>query len=105
MRESDAGGVTEHDAILQDLAAAEVDLGGDGTQDVDAGMKLPWNIVQQELRAALSDMRSSEARMEAPRDVAHRLAVKGEGERATALAGRVYPALTRDKAKCGRGRP
>jgi len=92
-----AGGA-ERDAALQDLALSEVEMGG-SSQDVDAGLKLKWDDVQKELHAALSNMRYSEARMESLRDLTRRLAAKGQGERAAALASSLYPSPNGERAE------
>ena len=80
---------TERDALLLDLAAAEVELGGKA-EDVDAGRKVPWEDVQKDLRATLGDMQESEPKLEALRVVARRLAEQNEGARATALANALF---------------
>jgi len=89
---------TEHDALLQDLAAAETALGG-SPEEVDAGTKLKWDDTQKEIHAALRDIRSSEAKLEGLREVARRLAVKGQGARATALASSLYSSPDKEKAE------
>ena len=93
-----AEGGSERDALLQDLALAEVDLGGP-PRDVDAGLKVNWDDVQKELHAALRDMRASEARLEALRAVARRLAAAGQAERATALVSSLYPSANAERAE------
>jgi hypothetical protein len=92
------GSATEHDALLQDLAAAEVALGG-SPEEVDAGTNLKWDDAQKEIHAALRDIRSSEAKLEGLREVARRLAVKGQGARATALASSLYSSPDEEKAE------
>ena len=92
-----AGGA-ERDAALQDLALSEVGMGG-SSQDVDAGLRLKWDDVQKELHAALSNMRYPEARMESLRDLTRRLADKGQGERAAALASSLYPSPNGERAE------
>ena len=92
-----AGGM-ERDAALQDLALSEVEMGG-SSQEVDAGLKLKWDDVQKELHAALSNMRSSEARLESLGGLTRRLAEKGQGERAAALASSLYPSPNGERAE------
>ena len=66
------GSATERDALLQDLAEAETALGG-SSDEVDAGVKLKWDDAQKEIRAALRDIRSPEAKLDGLREVAHSL--------------------------------
>jgi hypothetical protein len=92
------GSATEHDALLQDLAVAETALGG-SPDEVDAGTKLKWDDAQKEIHAALRDIRDNEAKVEGLREVARRLAVKGQGIRATALASSLYSSPNEEKAE------
>ena len=89
---------TERDALLQDLALAEVELGGK-PEDVDAGRKAPWDDVQKDLRATLGDMQESEPKREALRTVARRLAEQNEGARTTALANSLFPSANEEKGE------
>ena len=91
-------GGAERDALLQDLAHSELEMGG-SPQEVDAGLRLKWDDVQKELHAALANMRSAEARMGSLRDLTRRLAEKGQGERAAALASSLYPSPNGDRAE------
>jgi hypothetical protein len=97
VREPTGGSPTERDALLQDLARAEVELGGSAA-DVDAGLKLGWDGVQNDLKATLREMQIPEAKVEAMREVARRLAVHGEEKRATALTNTIYPTANQEKA-------
>jgi hypothetical protein len=92
------GSATEHDALLQDLAIAETALGG-SPDEVDAGVKLKWDDAQKEIHAALRDIRDAEAKVDGLREVARRLAVKGQGARATALASSLYSSPNEEKAE------
>jgi hypothetical protein len=90
-------GTTEHDALLQDLAVAETALGG-SPEEVDAGTKLKWDDAQKEIHAALAAIRDNDARVEGLREVARRLAAKGQAARAMALASSLYPSPNYEKA-------
>ncbi len=89
---------TERDALLLDLARAEVELGGK-PEDVDAGRKAPWEDVQKDLRATLGNMQESEPKREALRTVARRLAEQNEGARATALANSLFSSANEEKGE------
>ncbi len=89
---------TERDALLQDLALAEVELGGK-PEDVDAGRKAPWEDVQKDLRATLGDIQESEPKREALRTVARRLAEQNEGARTTALANSLFSSANEEKGE------
>ena len=75
----------EMDALLQDLALAEVELGGPKAE-VDAGRKAAWEDVQKDIGGMLSEMKDAEARCETLRVVARRMAAAGEARYATLLA-------------------
>jgi hypothetical protein len=92
-----AGAPTERDALLQDLARAEVELGGSAA-DVDAKLNWGWDDVQRDLKATLGEIKSPEAKLEALRVVARRLAAQGEEKRATALTNALYPSDNFEKA-------
>ena len=89
---------TEQDALLQDLALAEVELGGK-PEEVDAGRKVSWEDVQKDLRATLGAMQESEPQLNALRGVARRLAEQNEGLRATALANSLFPSANEQKGE------
>ncbi len=89
---------TEQDALLQDLALAEVELGGK-PEEVDAGRKAPWEDVQKDLRATLGAMQEPEPQLDALRGVARRLAEQNEGLRATALANSLFPSTNEEKGE------
>ncbi len=92
------GSATEHDALLQDLAVAETALGG-SPEELDAGTKLKWDDAQKEIHAALGSIRDNDAKEEGLREVTHRLAAKGQGARATALASSLYSTPNEEKAE------
>ena len=89
---------TERDALLQELALAEVELGGK-PENVDAGRKAPWDDVQKDLRATLGAMQEPEPQLEALRGVARRLAEQNEGLRATALANSLFPSANEQRGE------
>jgi predicted negative regulator of RcsB-dependent stress response/DNA-directed RNA polymerase subunit M/transcription elongation factor TFIIS len=87
----------ERDALLADLALAEVELGGD-KPDTDQELRLPWDKTQQLLRAILGEIRDGEARLYALRQVAQRLRQRGEALRVLPLTNQLYAAADADKA-------
>ncbi|HVS35799.1 MAG TPA: hypothetical protein VMS17_09470 [Gemmataceae bacterium] len=87
----------ERDALLYDLALAEVELGGP-QPEVDAGRKVAWDEVSKDLVATLDAMQTAEPKLDALRGVARRLAEQKEGPRAKALASAVFPAVDRAEA-------
>ncbi len=97
LKQATGGSATERDALLQDLATAETALGG-SPEEADAGVKLKWDDAQKEIHAAVDAIQSPEAKLEALREVARRLVVKGQGTRATALASSLYSFPDMEKA-------
>lgn len=87
----------EHDALLTDLALAEIELGGD-KPDTEQGLRLPWDKVQQMLLATLREIREGEAKLHAFREATRRLRERGQASRAPTLTNQLYPAADADKA-------
>jgi hypothetical protein len=89
---------TERDAVLIDLAVAEAELGG-SAEEADDGRKLKWDEVQKLLRATLTAVQAPEARVEALRGVARRLATQGQGDRVLSLVANVYSKTSQEQAE------
>jgi hypothetical protein len=89
----------EREDALAELAAAEVELGGDG-EDVQREVRLKWDEVQKILRATLAAMNSPEARREALGEVVRRLIAHNQADRVLPLIGLVYsgPDVERSEA-------
>jgi hypothetical protein len=91
---------SERDAVLMDLALAQVELGGTD-QEADKGTRLKWSVVHKTLVASLSAMRDEEGRLAALRAVTRRLIDLDQGQRAVDLASQVFAAgeaITRTEA-------
>jgi predicted Zn finger-like uncharacterized protein len=91
----------EREFLLVDLAASQVELGGEGL-DVERGIRLSWPKTLEELQQTLSALpvRDDELppgllaggpRVAALREVGRRLLAKGQGLQASALALAVLP--------------
>ncbi|HTU88835.1 MAG TPA: hypothetical protein VMF69_01950 [Gemmataceae bacterium] len=87
----------ERDALLADLALAEVELGGD-KPDIEQELRLSWDKTQQLLRATLVEIHDAEAKLHALRAVAQRLRERGQAGRVLLLTNQVCPAEDADKA-------
>jgi hypothetical protein len=87
----------ERDALLIELALAEVELGGDKAES-DQGLRLPWDKTQQLLMAALREIHNGEAKLHALRAVAQRLLKHGQTARVLPLANQLFAAADADKA-------
>ena len=87
---------TERDALLGDLAVAEVEMGGD-KPDADQELRLPWDKTHQLLLAALRDIHDAEAKLYALRAVAQRLREHGQAARVLPLTNQLYAAADGDK--------
>jgi hypothetical protein len=81
----DKGASAEHDARVIDLMLTQVDLGGEPEQ-VELHLRLPWDRVSKELNRTLTQVRSSDARVEMIRRVGHKLAEKNQPGLAATLA-------------------
>jgi hypothetical protein len=78
----------ERDVMLAELAVSQIDLGGDKA-DADNGKALEWGKALEGVRQTLDQIRAPEARLEAARQVARKLASKGQARAAQSLAGRL----------------
>jgi hypothetical protein len=91
----------ERDALLADLALAQVELGGDKAE-IDKDRAIPWEKTQQLLLASLREIHHAEARSQALRAVSQRLLERGQSARVLPLTHQVYAAgdaeQTADKA-------
>jgi hypothetical protein len=87
----------ERDALLADLALAEVELGGE-KPDADQELRLTWDKTQQLLLAALRDIHDAEAKLSALRAVAQSLREHGQSARVLPLANQLFAAPDADKA-------
>jgi hypothetical protein len=67
----------EHDAMLLHLALAQIDMGG-SKADVEKGKALGWSEVLVSVRQTLEQVHSPEAKEEAVRQVARKLAERGQ---------------------------
>ncbi len=86
----------ERDALLIDLALAEVELGGD-KPDTDQELRLPWDKVQQLLLATLREIENGEAKLHALRAVCQSLREHGQASRLLPLANQLFAAADADK--------
>jgi hypothetical protein len=86
----------ERDALLTDLALAEVELGGD-KPDTDQELRLPWDKTQQLLLATVREIHEEEAKLHALRAVARSLREHGQGARVLPLANQLFAAPDADK--------
>lgn len=87
----------ERDALLTDLALAEVDLGGD-KPDTDQELRLPWDKTQQLVLATLREISNAEAKLYALRLVAQSLREHGQASRVLPLTNQLFAAADADKA-------
>jgi hypothetical protein len=87
----------DRDALLSDLALAQVDLGGDKVE-VDEGRRLAWDDVQKRLVATLGQISDGEARLETLRTVVQRLRASGQAARIMPLTNQAYSAGDADRA-------
>ncbi len=81
---------TEKDAILIDLALAQVEMADLVGQDLENGQKLKWSDVHKSLVGSLAAIHDEEARLEALRAVTRRLIARGQGQQALDLANQVF---------------
>jgi hypothetical protein len=88
---SQGGDRNERDVLLVRLALAQLDLGGTG-RDVDQGKRIKWDEVLKDVAQTLRLVRGNDARFEAIRLVARKLAQKGQPDKAAILAAQVAPA-------------
>jgi hypothetical protein len=88
----------EHDAMLLNLALAQIDLGGDKAE-VDKGRKLDWGKALESVRQTLEQVRSPEAKEEAVRLVTRKLAERGQVRAVQSLAGKLGGAPSNPSAK------
>jgi hypothetical protein len=86
----------ERDALLGDLALAEVEMGGD-KPDADQELRLTWDRTQQLLLAALREIHDAEAKLYAVRAVAQSLCEHGQTARVLPLANQLFAAPDGDK--------
>jgi hypothetical protein len=87
----------ERDALLTDLALAEIELGGD-KPDTDEELRLPWDKTQQLLLPTLREIHNAEAKLQALRAVAVRLRERGQASRVLTLTNQLFPAADAEKA-------
>jgi hypothetical protein len=87
----------QRDALLIDLALAEVELGGDKA-DTDQGLRLPWDKTQQLLVATLREIHNGGAKLQALRAVAQGLPKHGQAARVLPLTYQLFAAADADKA-------
>ncbi len=87
----------ERDALLTDLALAQIDLGGDKAE-VDAGFRLSWDEIQKRLVAILGQITNAEARLDALRIVVERLRASGQAARVLPLTNQMSASANADKA-------
>jgi hypothetical protein len=80
---------TERDAVLGDLALAQVDLGGD-EEDARQELRLPWTDTLRRVQATLSNIQHPDVRREAVRVVCRRLIARGQISGVRYLVGSVY---------------
>lgn len=93
----DNGNATERDASLSDLALAMVELGGSKNEARDK-LRLEWDAAQKRIEAALREIRSPEAKLDAYQAVSRRLIDRGESVRALALASSAFSNQPGEKA-------
>lgn len=77
---------SERDLVLIDLAFSQIGLGGEKSQ-VQDGIRLKWEDVQNDLRQTLQLLGNADARQEAFRELTPRLAARKQTREALALAG------------------
>jgi hypothetical protein len=93
---SNANADAERDLALTELALAQVGLGGD-PEDLEREVRLKWDEVMKRLRSSLDAIRSPEAKLEALRGVAGRLAAARQSALVVPLTRNVYTAEGPDK--------
>jgi hypothetical protein len=81
---ADGPAAVERDALLWDLALAQVELGGNA-KEADAGTRLSWEDAGKELRRTLDVIGAPEAQASALRAVTGRLVAQGKEAEAVAL--------------------
>lgn len=87
----------ERDALLLDLAVAQVELGG-GPDEANKEMRLPWADTQKLLLATLTQVKDAEARQAGIRLVSRRLLERGQGSMVLPLVRQIYTAPDADRA-------
>jgi hypothetical protein len=87
----------ERDALLTDLALAEIELGGD-KPEIDEELRLPWDKTQQLLLPTLGEIRNTEAKLHALRAVVQRLRERGQASRVLTLTNQLFSDPNADKA-------
>jgi hypothetical protein len=88
---------TERDALLADLALAEVEMGGEGVE-VNKGMRQPWLETQKLLQATLREIHNDDAKREAVRAVSQRLIARRQTALVLPLVSQIYSAPDAEKA-------
>lgn len=87
----------ERDALLADLALAEIELGGD-KPDTDLELRLPWDKTQQLLLPTLKEIHDAEAKRHALSAVAQHLRERGQSSRILTLTNQLFSEADADKA-------
>jgi hypothetical protein len=87
----------ERDALLGDLALAQVESGGDKVEE-DEGRRQSWDNVQKRVVATLGKISDPDARLETLRAVVHRLRASGQVARVMPLTNQTYSVADADKA-------
>jgi hypothetical protein len=88
----------EAGALMVDLAAAAVGLGGDGDQ-IDAGTRLKWDDAQKAVRGLLLSVPAQPARLEGLRRAAAALVERGQERRVLSLAAQISTGGLADRAE------
>jgi hypothetical protein len=79
---------SERDAVLADVALAQVDLGG-SKEEITATTRLDWKEAQAAVGKTLRAMRNNDARLDAYRAVCRKLIARKQAERGLALAAQI----------------
>jgi hypothetical protein len=79
----------ERDAVLMDLALAQVDLGG-SEKEVEKGQRLKWDELHKPLRATLEAIQNEDGRLTALRAASRKLIDRDQGQHALDLASQVF---------------
>jgi hypothetical protein len=87
----------ERDALLTELALAEVEMGGT-KEEADRELAVTWDKTQSLIEAAVREIGDDEARMQALRALSRRLLTRGQSERILPMVHRLYAANDADKA-------
>jgi len=87
----------ERDALLADLALAQVELGGE-QPEVYKGLRRSWDETQQLLLATLREIQDLDARREAVRAVTQQLIARGQTRRVLPLVNQVYSTADAEKS-------